>query len=417
MTSADVPRNVGTTRLVFLSMRASFNRKIHLPCVLVAAALACSSGATDPDGRGNGGVRERWYQPQTGFGEARPAIVGNLVYFSTGDGRVIARELSTGATRWNTLVSSTPIRGSELIARSGVVVAPVIHQTVGLDSETGAVLWRYEAPRDTVNNGTDPGQVVSAKPDADDATVYIPAWGASVSAVDLRTGSVRWVWQPGRMEGDTAASGIFRSGSMGVTVSGDTVFATVWHFTNRNGVTADPWVIALDKFTGRELWRAKIPHAGSVVTIGAPPVLYRNLIIARVLKGQVYAINRSTRELVWQFNAGGHISTTSGAELHGETVYLDGGDQHVYALRASDGSVIWRSPIPGKVNRDILATERRIMFSNGQEFFVLDRASGSPVVKTLQPRSHDSFFASAAAYAGGAVFVTVGDGAWAFEEP
>lgn len=400
-----------------LGMTVRFLGRIGCGFAVALTASGCNGSATDPDGSGSGGVRERWYQVQTGFGKARPAIAGNLVYFTTGDGRIIARELSTGTPRWSTRVGGTRIEGYKLIARSGVVVAPIAHQTAGLDAQTGAVLWRYEAPKDTVDSGTDPGEVGATRPDADDATVYIPAWGASVSAVDIRTGAVRWVWQPGGMEGDTAASGIFRSGSMGVTVSGDTVFATVWHSTIRNGVTADPWVVALDKNTGRQLWRVKVPHAGSGVTIEAPPVVYRNLIIVRVLRGQVYAIDRSTREIVWQFTAGGHISTISGVELYGETVYIDGGDQHVYALRASDGSVIWRSPIPGQVNRDILATERRVMFSNGQEFFVLNRASGVSVASTLQPRTHDSFFASAAAYADGAVFVTVGDGAWAFDEP
>ncbi|MDQ3515883.1 MAG: PQQ-like beta-propeller repeat protein [Gemmatimonadota bacterium] len=339
------------------------------------------------------------------------------MYFGTGDGRVIAREVNTGLTRWTTTAGNTRVEGYRLLARSGVVVVPISFETVGLDAQTGAVLWRYEAPRDTVNNRNNPGYVGATRPDADDATAYIPAWGASVSAVDLRTGAVRWVWQPGRIEGDTAVSGVFRSGSMGVSVSGDTVFATVWHFTTRTGLTADPWVVALDKTAGRELWRAQVPHAGSVVTIEAAPVIYQNLVMVRMLKGPVFAIDRATRQVAWQFDAGGQISTISGLELHGDTVYFDGGDQRIYALRARDGAVIWSSPILGQINRDILATERRITFTNGQSLFVLNRATGAPVANTKQPRTHDSFFASAATYSNGAIFVTVGDGAWAFEEP
>lgn len=390
--------------------------RVEAGLAVALAASGCNRSATEPEGPA--GVRERWYQVQTGYGEARPAISGNLVYFSTGDGRIIARDLNTGSARWSTRVSSTGIRGHRLIARSGVVVAPIAHQTVGLDAQTGAVLWRYEAPKDTVNSGTDPGQVVASHPDADDATVYIPAWGASVNAVDLRTGAVRWVWQPGRMEGDTAASGIFRSGSMGVSLSGDTVFASIWHYTNRFGGTSEAWVVALDRVTGMEFWRVRLPSQGSGVSIKAPPVVYRNLVIVNTLSAHIFAIDRATRSVVWEFSRpGADLSTTSGLVLHEDVVYADGGDRRIHALRASDGQAIWSAPFPSQATRDLLVTNRRIVFTIGQELFVLDRATGASVARTLQPRTHDSFVASAAAYADGAIFVTVGDGAWAFEEP
>lgn len=48
---------------------------------------------------------------------------------------------------------------------------------MGLDAVTGRELWRYAAPLDTVDAGPrpNPGQVVEAHVDADDAMVYIPA--------------------------------------------------------------------------------------------------------------------------------------------------------------------------------------------------------------------------------------------------
>lgn len=406
---------LGTGRLALVPRPATFSGNLQLVFVVLAATLGCKGNTTGPTGGGE--VRERWYQAQTGYGKARPAIAGDLVYFSTGDGRVIARDLNTGTARWSTRVGGTRIEGYRLIARSGVVVAPIVHQTVGLDAQTGAVLWRYEAPKDTVGNGTDPGEVGASRPDVDDATLYIPAWGASVSAVNLRTGDVRWVWQPGKMEGDTAASGIFRSGSMGVTVSGDTIFATVWHNTNRFGGTSDAWVVALNGLAGTEFWRVRLPYQGSGVLVEAPPVLYRNLVIVHTLSARTFAIDRVSRQVVWEFSRPNAMSTIAGPDLHGETVYVDGGDDNMYALRGQDGSVIWRSPFPTSATRDLLVTARRVIFTNGGTLFVLDRQTGTRVATVPQPKTHDSFFASAAAYADGSVFVTVGDGAWAFEEP
>lgn len=382
--------------------------------LVLAAALACNGSATGPEG---GGVRERWFQTQPGWSWARPAVAGNIVYFGTGDGQIIARDVNTGRPVWAAKVATQQVNGANLLVRNGVVIAPVVSYTVGLDAATGRELWRYVAPPDTVGRppGGIPGQVVLSRIDADDATVYIPAWGASVSAVDVRTGATRWIWQPGRIEGDTAASGVFRSGSNGVRVSGDTVFATVWHHVTPLGGTSEAWVVALDRLTGAELWRVRLPSQGSIKT---SPSLYSNLVIARTLNAHVYAIDRTTRQIVWEFNVPtARISTVSAAEVYGDVVYADGGDEHLYALRAANGTILWRSPFPTQIGRDMLVTDRRIIFSNDPDLFVIDRETGRRVATTSQPRTHDPLFSSPAAYANGLVFVTVGDGAWCFEEP
>src|SRR5689334_3920907 len=174
-------------------------------------------------------VRDRWYQPQQAFSFSRPASLGNVVFFGTGDGKVVARNRSDGSAAW-TAIAGAPVLGARLVARSGVVVASLIQSTVGVNAVDGGVLWTYAAPLDTIGSNTLPGQVQGNRLDADDQSVFIPAWGASVSAVDLKTGTVRWVWQPGPAPTDTSTSGLFRSGASGVRVSGDTVYATAWHF-------------------------------------------------------------------------------------------------------------------------------------------------------------------------------------------
>jgi outer membrane protein assembly factor BamB len=393
---------------------------LHNPFALgLAAAIACNSPSPGPEGSG---VRERWYQAQPGWGWARPAVFGSTVYFGTGDGQVIARDVNTGAPRWSARVGTQPIHGANLIARSGVVIAPVVSYTVGLDALTGRELWRYEAPNDTTGRGPsgviNPGQVSLSRIDADDGTVYIPAWGASVSALDLHAGVSRWVWQPGRMEGDTAASGVFRSGSMGVRMSGDTLFATVWHNVTRLGGTSEAWVVALDRLTGREFWRVRLPYQGGGVLIEAPPAIYKNLVIVHTLSARAYAIDRGTLKVAWEFRSPtATLSTTSAPELYDNVAYLDGGDGNLYALGAGDGRVIWRSPFATQTSDDLLVTNRRITFTNGGELFVIDRLTGARIATAMQPRTNDSFFASAAAFANGLVFITVGDGAWCFEEP
>ncbi len=384
-------------------------------CCVAVAGSGCNGSATGPDG---GGVRERWFQTQPGWSWARPAVAGNLVYFGTGDGQIIARDVNSGRPVWSAKVANQAVNGANLLVRNGVVIAPIVSYTVGLDASTGRELWRYLAPLDTVGISPGvPGQVATSRIDADEAAVFIPAWGASVSAVDIRTGTTRWIWQPGRMEGDTATSGVFRSGSNGVSVSGDTVFATVWHHVNRMGGTVEGWVMALNRATGGEFWRVRLPREGGSARVGTAPALYANLVIARTLHGRVYAIDRVTHEIVWKFHSpDATLSTVSGVEVFGDVLYADGGDGYLYALRARTGEVVWRSSFPTQTGADLLVTGKRVVFTNGPELFVVDQETGRRVALTRQPRTHDPLFSSPAAYANGLVFVTVGDGAWCFEE-
>jgi len=386
--------------------------------LIAAVVVACGRSSTD---FGSVGVHEIWYQQQAGVGRARPAVNGATVFFGTGDGQVIARNVQTGAITWSAKVSQDAIKGATLLARANVVVAPAVFQTVGLDLQTGRELWRYSAPPDTVGfspASASPGTVIDSRIDADAETVYIPAWGASVSALDLESGNVRWVWQPGKIETDTARSGVFASGSTGVRVSGDTVFVSLWHFTNRTGGSSEGWLVAIDRVSGGELWRVRLPVGGSGVMLQSAPALYKNLVILHTLSAKTFAIDRSTQEVSWDFSAtNATLSTLSSAEISGDIVYVDGGDGRMYALQAGTGQLVWSSAFGNASARDLLVTPHNIIFPTGAELHILDRITGNPVRTIVQPHTTDPLFASAASYLNGMVFVTVSDGAWCFEDP
>jgi outer membrane protein assembly factor BamB len=371
---------------------------------------------------GGGGVTEKWYRLQPSYSNARPAVLGSVVFFGTGDGRIIARDMNTGAVKWNATFAHMAVEGANLVVSNGVLIAPVVINTVALDAQTGSLLWSYSAPDDTTDVGTEsfasPGSVVESHIDADGSTVFIPAWGASVSAVDLRTGAVRWVWRPGIFAGDTSASGVFRSGAMGVKVSGDTVFTTVWHYLRRLGVPSEAWVVAISKLSGAELWRVHLPYEAGGVLIQSAPAVYQNLVIVHTLAGRTYAIDRATQTIRWEFTPPVFLnSTTSGPELFGDQVYVDGGDGKIYARHAADGTPIWSFSFGFEAIRDMLATPRRLLFSQGNLMYVLDRSSGLVVASTGQPHTTDPLFASAAAFSQGLIFVSVADAAFCFAEP
>ncbi len=385
---------------------------------LIAAVLgSCSDSSTAP----TGGVRERWYQTQPGYGRARPAVNGEAVFFGTGDGQVIARDINSGAALWAAKVSSEGIKGANLIVRSNVLIAPSVFETVAVDARSGQELWRYKAPNDTVGvavGSASPGTVIDSRIDADNDMAYIPAWGASISALDLRTGAVRWVWRPGAIAGDTAISGVFASGSMGVRVGGDTLFATLWHFTNRAGGSSEAWLVALAKINGTELWRVKLPFIGSGVLIETAPALYQNLVLVHTLSARTYAVDRSTQAIAWEFTAPtATLSTLAGPEVSGSVVYVDGGDGQTYALQAANGAIIWKGAFGTATIGDMLVTDRHIIFSTGAELHILDRQTGKQNLVIVQPHTSDPLFGSPAQFANGSVFVTVAGAAWCFDEP
>lgn len=407
------------TAAAFLALR----QVLVVPGISALLTAACNQ---DPTGRGSGGVRERWFQQQgVKYSNLQPVVTGDAVLFGTGDGYLVARDRSTGVPRWAARIDVQEVGGATAILRRGIVVAPSVRRTSAVDVGTGRIIWSYEAPLDTVDDAAPaPGSVVLAHLDADTATVYIPAWGASVSAVDLRSGQARWVWRPGRTATDTAAAGVFRSGSMGVRVSGETVFATAWHDLVRNGQRTEAWLIALDRVTGAEQWRVTLPVVQMGVATSAKPALWGELVIVNTITGDLFAVDRSTGQLVWHVApeppvAGAlKLATISSPAVAGDLVFHDGGNSHLYARRAIDGVLVWRSRYDGQIMADLTITATRLHAGNGGYLNIFERETGRRLHKLERPRSRTGgLFASSVAVVDGQAFVGLDGAAWSFVEP
>jgi len=402
-------------------------RPAALLTLLAIAGISVGSACNEPTRPGEGRVRERWLKAQIfGYPYPAPLVDGSVVYFASGGGSVIARDLETGAAKWTTSIGhsiyalSPEIGGANFVLRNGVLVTGVAYHTSALDITSGREIWRYHAPLDTIDNFFDnyaprPGFVVENRIDADDKTVFIPAWGATVSAVDINTGQATWVW---RVE----ATLPYRSGSSGVRISGDTVFANVWHFLNESGTQAEAWLIALDKRTGQELWRFVIPRNGSGVTTNGAPGLWRDLVFVTHAGGDIFAVDRTTQSIAWhilpQIAANGlGTRLLTGVEVYGDIIYANGSDQKVHAYRASDGTELWAS-FAGQLGTDLSVSNKFVYASNGASVYILDRVTGAQYSALGHPRKSVNYtFSSGPTVANGRVFVTISDGAWSFDEP
>lgn len=335
------------------------------------------------------------------------------MFVADGTGRVRALAMSNGRERWSTLADPTGrILGGNLLVRGGILIALGAFEVIGMNTSDGVVRWRYQPPVDSLVQPLRPGYLGLSRMDADERTVFVPAWGASVSALDIQTGALRWTWGTGDTTG-------FRSGSNGVRVHGDTVYATAWHFTNRLGGLSEPWLLALDKATGRELWRKTFLAYTSGVAVEGSPAVHGALVIFAAEGGHEYAVNRFTTELVWWFNPRAMWSTISQTELFDGVAYHDGGDEHIYALDAATGRQLWKGRYNGNAT-DLLVTKRRVYVPGGaRTMTVLDRRTGAVVTRLTDPTGDilHGLFGAPGAYAQGRVFFGVSNGAACFREP
>lgn len=100
----------------------------------------------------------------------------------------------------------------------------------------------------------------------------------------------------------------------------------------------------------------------------------------------MWAFDRFSLELVWHYEPAQPKGTTlAGPELYGDIVYTDSGDDHIIALRASDGAVLWRTPIVAQASSSLHVTAARIYVPEDSFLSILDRQTGRYVARTRQP--------------------------------
>jgi outer membrane protein assembly factor BamB len=99
-------------------------------------------------------------------------------------------------------------------------------------------------------------------------------------------------------------------------------------------------------------------------------------------------------------------------ELRDGIAYIDGGDEHVYALNAQSGTQIWRSSYGGQSLRDLNASDRHLTISAQNELVVFDRRTGRRVATLADPtgRGVVSLFGIPLADDTGRIFVSGAQG-------
>lgn len=352
-------------------------------------------------------LRVKWAfgYPGATSGGGAPTIIGDRVFVAGGDGRIYSLDLHSGCVHW-TYSPLAPSRTSITVSSDAKIAffGDVQGRVYAVDTATGDLVWKTELD-------THPFAMVTGAPKLDGQRLYVPmssieevgasnpkypccTFRGSVSALDIRTGTVLWktytIPRPAQrtsMKADGTA--LFGPSGAGVWSSPtiDPLRHVLYVGTGDNysdpGTATSDAVIALDLRSGKILWVKQLTpndrwNIGCVVEdksncpkdsggdfdIGASPILHtlssgKRILIVGQKSGVAYGLDPDNRgRTVWasRIGKGGILGGIEfGGAADDRNVYLPVSDWDprdpkvgggLFALDAATGKTIWSTVAP-----------------------------------------------------------------------
>ncbi|CAA9321609.1 MAG: hypothetical protein AVDCRST_MAG68-1956 [uncultured Gemmatimonadetes bacterium] len=333
----------------------------HCPRAAAAALLACilSGAGACRESVGSAGGRDQllWRAPLEARDQGSisvPVTDGARVY-AIGGG-LVALDAQNGSVAWRApLTKYAPIN----VALGGGRVFAVEELAYAFDAATGRELWRFTPDSDgALGEST-----------ADDRALYFGTGSHRVYALDAATGQPLWTTDVGP---DWEHTGIV----LGVTVSGDTLYAAVRQYNAANGYISTGWIFALDRGTGRVLWSYRNGEGKDIRSVSSAPTVAGRLLLASDLHGNsFFAVDRLTGKEVWRVNgARGYVGPRQAPSAVGEMAYITSSDTHAYAVELQTGRIVWKKKLPASSNSFAVCGDR--IFAAWLGLSILDRNTG-----------------------------------------
>ena len=298
-----------------------------------------------------------------------PAIVGNRVYLSTGDGRVLALDAASGDLIWEHKVGA-PVNSSPAVAGDLVYVGLRDGRVVALTRDAGEKLWEFKT-----------GEPVYSSPTVYQGVLYIGSTDARLYALDATTGTERWSYLTGgRLTSGPAvnqevtavvsqnrrlylidnSTGKRRLDFRTSLVKGSPAIHENYVFVaDENGaVRAIDWRERLLPFeigarrviTQLYIWGMveSVPRQRGFVWgfqqsgerfVGTPAVGNDTVYVGSA-SGTLFALDESTGEQRWQYS--GEAAITTSPSIAGQTVFFGDEDGRLYSINALTGDLQWR---------------------------------------------------------------------------
>ena len=263
----------------------------------------------------------------------RPAIEGERLYVSDDAGRVMALDLNTGETVWDSELVKSGKQGSRLWfwrrvaidggitggpgVGNGLVVAGGRNgEVVALDAETGAERWRAQVT----------SEVITAPLVTPDRVVVRSNDGRTFG-LDTADGTRKWVFDRGLPTLSVRGNG--------APVTDGSLVYLGYDDGNVVALRATDGLVAWTQLVAEPEGRNELARMADVD--GELALGYAELY-ATSYAGQTLAISTQNGRPLWTRDAGGY----SGLALLGDRVVLADPDGTLWALDRSNGSAIWK---------------------------------------------------------------------------
>ncbi|MCD6386026.1 PQQ-binding-like beta-propeller repeat protein [Candidatus Sumerlaeota bacterium] len=243
------------------------------------------------------------------------------------DGTLIALDASTGETQWQQSLGSRYERWifSAPVVKDGVVYCGNSAWFSAIDLNSGSVLWTNQDGYDWISSYASPAV-------ANDNIITGAVWLSfnkkygSLYAMSKKTGKRQWFLN---------AIGFHSSPAF---------FANKVFCTDTRGILYE-----LNHENGNVLWRQPLESGWATTT----PVIKGNYLIAGSGQGTIYCFKLPQKELCWELattNSKFNMSPyqidfqplLSSPVISGDLVFIGSGSGSLYAIRISDGKVLWQ---------------------------------------------------------------------------
>jgi outer membrane protein assembly factor BamB len=277
----------------------------------------------------------KWKFQTGGAVRSSPAVVGDLVYVGSSDGRLYALERDSGKERWS-FDAAAPIGSSPAVYAGAVFFASRDNVVYAVDRLSGDFIWWAVMGEDLPFEwGREGWDYYTSSPVVVDSTLLIGSGDGHVYALDVETGAERWRFATeGRIRSSPAvADGVVYVGS------------------------ADGNLYALELETGELEWRfetegsalASADFGFDRKTIQSSPAVAGGTVYFGSRDGAMYAVDAGNGELRWRVSEGPSWMVSSPAVSDG-AVYAGWSDALIFhAVDASTGEELWRFDVGDRV--------------------------------------------------------------------
>jgi outer membrane protein assembly factor BamB len=311
-----------------------------------------------------------WTYTTGGAVSSCPAVVDNLVYVGSDDGRIYCLNVFTADTVW-TFQTGNAVGSSPAVAGGRVYIGHNFTKIYCLDAINGDSLWCYQT-----------GDWVVSSPAVVDGRVYVGSMDGNVYCLNASTGDFIWSYPTG---GYVWSSPAVVEGNVYVGSCNNSVYCLnastggyVWSYPTGDWVASSPAVdegrvyvgsddnnvYCLDASGGGHIWT--FPTGGDVRS--SPAIAYGNVYVGSY-DGRLYCLDTANGDSLWSYDAEFEIHS-SPAVADGK-VYVGTKDMRVLCISAYSSVLTWQYTTGGDVNSSpAVADERVFVGSNDGNVYV-----------------------------------------------